>query len=69
MGPLTPASSLPPALEPITSNLRAMNIRKFLLHTVLYTAIALALYWLYSPRNEHPNNTTGSSAQFIYQQF
>jgi hypothetical protein len=46
-----------------------MNVRKFLLHTVLYTAIALALYWLYSPHNDHPNNTTGSSAQFIYQQF
>jgi hypothetical protein len=49
--------------------MKPTNVRKFLLHTVLYTAIALALYWLYSPNNVHPNNTTGSSAQFIYQQF
>lgn len=46
-----------------------MNIRKFLLHTLLYTAIAFALYVLYSPYNDHPKNKTGSSAQFIYQQF
>jgi hypothetical protein len=31
--------------------------------------LAFGLYYLYSPFNEHPNNKTSSSVQFVYQQF
>ncbi|MBP7167487.1 MAG: hypothetical protein KBB64_07495 [Bacteroidia bacterium] len=41
----------------------------FLFRAGIHIAIALALYFLYSPLNIHPNNTTGSSIQFVYQQF
>lgn len=42
---------------------------RFLLNVVLYTAIVVAMYLLYSPLNNHPKNKTGSSTQFVYQQF
>ena len=42
---------------------------KLVLHSVLYTLIALSLYLLYSPLNDHPKNKAGSSTQFVYQQF
>lgn len=44
-------------------------IARSLIKTLLYMAIALSLYLLYSPANDHPNNQAGSSTQFIYQQF
>lgn len=40
-----------------------------LLNALLYTLIACAVYYLYSPFNDHPNNKTSSSVQFVYQQF
>jgi len=44
-------------------------LTRLVLHTVLYTVIALSLYLLYSPLNDHPKNKAGSSTQFVYQQF
>lgn len=41
----------------------------FLANILLYLFIVLAFYFLYSPLNKHPNNKTGSSAKFVYQQF
>lgn len=44
-------------------------IRKVLINIILYTAIAIALYYLYSPLNNDPNNKTHSAIHFVYQQF
>lgn len=41
----------------------------FLMRVGLHVLIAVFLFLLYSPWNKHPNNTTGSSMQFVYQQF
>jgi hypothetical protein len=41
----------------------------FFRNLLVFTAIAFALYYLYSPLNKHPNNNTRSSAAFVYQQF
>lgn len=45
------------------------NYKRFVLNLLLYLGIALSLYFLYAPLNRHPNNTTKSAVQFIYQQF
>jgi len=45
------------------------NIKKALVKIILFSAVAIVLYVLYSPFNKHPNNKTGSSIQFVYQQF
>lgn len=42
---------------------------KTVLNIVLYTAIGVMMYFLYSPLNPHPNNKTSSSITFVYQQF
>ena len=44
-------------------------MKKFLTNLILYVAIALAIYYLYSPLNDHPNNLTRSAISFVYQQF
>ncbi len=41
----------------------------FLKNLILYSAVAMLLYYLYSPLNKNPNNKERSSTQFIYQQF
>jgi hypothetical protein len=43
--------------------------KQFIINTLIYSAIALALYFLYSPFNNHPKNKTTSSVKFVYQQF
>lgn len=45
------------------------HLKKILGNTFLYMIIALALYFLYSPMNAHPDNETHSAIQFVYQQF
>lgn len=45
------------------------TLKQFLINLMLYVAIALAIYYLYSPLNEHPNNMTRSAISFVYQQF
>ncbi|MBL7923971.1 MAG: hypothetical protein JNL88_07225 [Bacteroidia bacterium] len=45
------------------------SLLRFVLRTALHLLVALALYGLYAPLNPHPNNITGSSIQFVYQQF
>lgn len=40
-----------------------------LLNLAKYAVVAFALYYLYAPQNDHPNNKPGSSSQFVYQQF
>ncbi len=40
-----------------------------LLNLLAYLLTALLLYYLYAPQNPHPLNQSGSSVQFIYQQF
>lgn len=42
---------------------------KMIVHTVIYTAIVVALYIIYSPLNKHPKNQSGTSSQFVYQNF
>jgi hypothetical protein len=42
---------------------------RFFVNILVYLFIVLAFYFLYSPLNNHPNNKTGSSAKFVYQQF
>ncbi len=42
---------------------------RYVLRLALHVLIAVLLYALYSPYNNHPNNQTGSSIQFVYQQF
>lgn len=42
---------------------------RFFLNVLLYSTIVVVLYLLYSPLNSHPKNKTGSSTQFVYQQF
>lgn len=42
---------------------------RFLINLVLYLVIAFAIYYLYSPLNDHPNNLTRSAISFVYQQF
>lgn len=49
--------------------MKTQNIKTFFLNIVLYSAIAVLIYLLYSPLNEHPDNKTSSSTQFVYQQF
>ncbi|HRH02918.1 MAG TPA: hypothetical protein PLI68_05645 [Bacteroidia bacterium] len=41
----------------------------FILRTLLYVSMSLALFYLYSPMNKHPENKTISAIQFVYQQF
>lgn len=41
----------------------------FILRTLLYVCMSLALFYLYSPQNKHPENKTRSAIQFVYQQF
>jgi hypothetical protein len=45
------------------------HITKFLLNILIYSIIAVSIYLLYSPLNNHHNNKTSSSIQFVYQQF
>jgi len=49
--------------------MKQSNFLRFAVNLVLYTAVIFALYLIYSPLNNHPKNKTGSSTQFIYQQF
>lgn len=42
---------------------------RFFVNILVYLFIVLAFCFLYSPLNTHPNNKTGSSAKFVYQQF
>ena len=42
---------------------------KSIIHTIIYSLIALSIYLLYAPQNKHANNTTRSAIQFVYQQF
>jgi hypothetical protein len=42
---------------------------RFLINSMIYLVIALAIYYLYSPLNHHPDNRTRSAVQFVYQQF
>jgi len=42
---------------------------KGLINFLIYLSIAISCYLLYSPKNDHPNNKTGSAVQFVYQQF
>lgn len=49
--------------------MKITNPIRFFLNILIYTLIVFCLYYLYSPLNEHPNNKTGSSVQFVYQQF
>jgi len=42
---------------------------RLLVNIILYCAIAIALYCLYSPLNSDPNNKTRSAIHFVYQQF
>ncbi|MGD0710006.1 MAG: hypothetical protein ABR968_02380 [Bacteroidales bacterium] len=43
--------------------------KRLFINIILYIAIALAIYWLYSPLNNDPNNKTSSSVHFVYQKF
>jgi hypothetical protein len=45
------------------------NPQRFFINIVLYAAMALTIYFLYSPLNKNPNNKTSSAIQFVYQQF
>lgn len=49
--------------------MKTKSIKTFFLNMILYSAIAVLIYLLYSPLNDHPNNKTSSSTQFVYQQF
>ncbi|HEX8517497.1 MAG TPA: hypothetical protein VF868_14970 [Bacteroidia bacterium] len=49
--------------------MKTKNPGIFFRNLIIYTAISFALYYLYSPWNNHPNNSTRSSAAFVYQQF
>lgn len=49
--------------------MKTKEIKTFFLNAVLYSAIAVLLYLLYSPLNDDPANKTSSSIQFVYQQF
>lgn len=49
--------------------MKITNSTRFFLNIIIYTLIAFCLYFLYSPLNEHPNNNSSSSVQFVYQQF
>ena len=42
---------------------------KILMNTLMYSLLALSLYLLYSPLNQHKNNKASSAVQFVYQQF
>lgn len=45
------------------------SLKQFFTNLALYLAIALAIYYLYSPLNDHANNLTRSAISFVYQQF
>lgn len=45
------------------------SLKQFFINLVLYVVIAVAIYYLYSPLNDHPNNLTRSAISFVYQQF
>ncbi len=45
------------------------DLKLFIINIIFYASIVLIIYYLYSPLNNHPNNQTSSSTQFIYQQF
>jgi hypothetical protein len=49
--------------------MKRITVKKFVINVLLYCAIAIALYYLYSPLNNNPKNKTGSTIQFVYQQF
>ncbi len=49
--------------------MRIEILKKFIRNTLLYFVIAVAIYYLYSPLNRHPDNKTHSAIQFVYQQF
>ena len=44
-------------------------LKKFLMNVILYIAIAMSLYYLYSPMNNYRGNKTNSTVKFVYQQF
>ena len=44
-------------------------IIKFVINLLAYALIVLLLYFLYSPGNTSEKNKTGSSTEFVYQQF
>ena len=44
-------------------------IVKFMMNTLMYSLLALSLYLLYSPLNNHKSNKASSAVQFVYQQF
>lgn len=45
------------------------ELLKLLWRITWFMAISSALYFLYRPQNTHPLNRTGSTIQFVYQQF
>lgn len=49
--------------------MKIASIRKFLVNVILYSAIAISLYLLYSPFNNYTGEKTKSTVKFIYQQF
>ncbi len=49
--------------------MKTTYIPRFFANCFLYLIIVLALYFLYSPFNDHPKNKVNSSVQFVYQQF
>ncbi len=49
--------------------MKILDLTRFFVNILLYSLIVMALYFLYSPLNNHPNNKTGSSVQFVYQKF
>jgi len=45
------------------------STKKVFINIILYTVIAVAIYYLYAPLNKNANNKTSSAIQFVYQQF
>lgn len=44
-------------------------IIKFTVNLLAYALIIMLLYFLYSPGNTSENNKSGSTTEFVYQQF
>ena len=44
-------------------------IVKFIINLLAYALIVFLLYFLYSPKNPSDSNKTGSTTEFVYQQF
>ena len=49
--------------------MKKSSIRKMFTNIVLYAAMAVIIYYLYSPLNKNANNKTSSAIQFVYQQY